>query len=143
LRLQVHAGAMPHLRSRVQNQQRTRRRHREGSWEAAAPGCAGKYRPTGFERTIRACRSRETTRTKIDVGKRKNHIAGHLLEHLQRLGKSKRLNDRLMEPSTLKNPCTDILSEMGIFCQYRRIVACIKEMSFRLLRPCSSAVVIE
>ena len=52
LRLQVHAGAMPHLRSRVQNQQGTRRSHRDGSWENAAPGWTGEYCCTGG--TIRA-----------------------------------------------------------------------------------------
>jgi hypothetical protein len=63
---------MPHLRSRLQYQQGTRRSHREGSSEIAGQGCAGKYRRVGFVRTIRACRSAEATQPKIEIGKAKS-----------------------------------------------------------------------
>src|SRR5262249_31955860 len=69
LRLQIHAGAMPHQRSRVQSQQGTGRGHRERSSEIALQGCAGKYQRAGFIRAIRPSRSAEATQPQIEPAK--------------------------------------------------------------------------
>ena len=67
LRMQIHARAMPHLRSRMQDQQRTRRSHRERSRKITAQGWAWNYRRADFARAIRICRSTGTARAKIDL----------------------------------------------------------------------------
>ena len=74
LRMQIHARAMPHLRSRMHDQQRTRRSHRERSRKITAQGQgrAWNYRRAHFARAIRICRSSiersgDTTQAKIEL----------------------------------------------------------------------------
>jgi thiol-disulfide isomerase/thioredoxin len=60
LRMQIHGRAMPHLRSRMQDQQRTRRSHRERSRKITAQGWAWNYRRADFAKIAAALKTPAT-----------------------------------------------------------------------------------